>query len=487
MADVKPLVKFLKKNLMEYSNLPRSYRASAQYWAENHKPEDDQMKNLVERALTTFGLNVYDGACWQIGVTVGDPTGNYGLAEHHSRAVWLHQTSGLQWRPKPEELEPREGGKFFNFNGVRDVEHPWIYRWVIDIWSSQDNKFLLDPLTKEPITGWWGYEPVCGENAWAQLLGPLQSYKVHRDNAGKVPAELDALEVQLAIRAFRCFEVMQNGTGSVYYGPRHQGFESLPGDNVSTENNASLYAGLHCLRSTLKEVPASPDITALIQRVEHVIKGIEYFVRSKVFNNEKPSIEQGGTVNGVELVPSGGFALDCQTWGLLAWGEAVEHWFGNGKAFGVWQHARQTAGFFDDGKELCGVGYSDENSSPKNAKLVSGEWTLGAIITCKVLAEFYKVDADNKYTSLQADIDSMTKYVTQNLIESVGDGQQAVKYASKRYAIDFGKGGWWANSIPSTTSTAWMVMLQKNFNPFYYGGEMRCPEFLLKDGEEWHL
>ena len=40
-------------------------------------------------------------------------------------------------------------------------------------------------------------------------------------------------------------------------------------------------------------------------------------------------------------------------------------------------------------------------------------------------------------------------------------------YASKRYFSPF---GWFANPLPSTTSTAWMIMLDYNFNPFTLGG-----------------
>ena len=40
-------------------------------------------------------------------------------------------------------------------------------------------------------------------------------------------------------------------------------------------------------------------------------------------------------------------------------------------------------------------------------------------------------------------------------------------YASKRYFIPF---GWYANPIPSTCATAWVVMLADRFDPFGYGG-----------------
>ena len=41
-------------------------------------------------------------------------------------------------------------------------------------------------------------------------------------------------------------------------------------------------------------------------------------------------------------------------------------------------------------------------------------------------------------------------------------------YASKRYLIPF---GWYANPIPSTCATAWMIMVRDGYNPLVYGGK----------------
>jgi hypothetical protein len=41
-------------------------------------------------------------------------------------------------------------------------------------------------------------------------------------------------------------------------------------------------------------------------------------------------------------------------------------------------------------------------------------------------------------------------------------------YASRRYRVPF---GWYANPIPSTCATAWMVMIADDYDPFGYGGQ----------------
>lgn len=43
----------------------------------------------------------------------------------------------------------------------------------------------------------------------------------------------------------------------------------------------------------------------------------------------------------------------------------------------------------------------------------------------------------------------------------------AYLYASRRHAIPF---GWYANPLPSTCASAWLLMLAHDFDPFAYGG-----------------
>lgn len=47
------------------------------------------------------------------------------------------------------------------------------------------------------------------------------------------------------------------------------------------------------------------------------------------------------------------------------------------------------------------------------------------------------------------------------------ESYQPYLYASKRYMISF---GWYANPLPSTCSTAWMIIIADKYNPFAYGG-----------------
>jgi hypothetical protein len=160
--------------------------------------------------------------------------------------------------------------------------------------------------------------------------------------------------------------------------------------------------------------------------------------------------------------------------------------------------------FFGPDGSLWGVGYSDQDGNGTGGSykqgIISAEWTAGAINMVRCLITQYQTIAANSpnpqekalaaqyVQSLQKDHDSMFRYVMTlrsdlypktpvysmvrppnytSLIPMPLDKLSFV-YASKRYLIPF---GWYANPIPSTTSTSWILMLHYSFNPFKFGGD----------------
>jgi hypothetical protein len=483
MSDtlVNKAVKFLKKNLMSSSNIPLSYlpinedhKTVQEYWKSVHKsgtPEEQ-----IERVLATYGLILYDGACWQIAVTLGNPA-HYHLAEQQTRLIWLERHGEGLWKPSTNKEVDRNN---FDFNGMGILEHPYLYRFISD-------KYLHpDPINPKVQTEWRDWLPVLGENAWCQLLGPLMSYKIFLDEQKQAP-ELDSLEIQLALRSVLCFGAMQSSIGAVYYSPRKD-----KAGEISVENNASLYAGLQVLRSFLLKIGDSSQKHE-IANIEQILKGIENFVQYHAFHSSGEYLVQGGTARSDSLESSGtAFAVDCQTWGLSVWGEAIDTWRGAGTSFTIWQKTKEMAGLrktdemkgFEDfnSGDLLGVGYSDENSK-NNAALISGEWTLGAVNMCLILANFYDKSNANAASELRSDADTMLRYVRLKLSMETAPGQVALKYANKRYYIPF---GWYSNPIPATASTAWFIMLEKQFNPLEFSGTYTFPQFFLKKDETWN-
>lgn len=200
--------------------------------------------------------------------------------------------------------------------------------------------------------------------------------------------------------------------------------------------------------------------------------------------------------------------VDVNTWTISLLAQVIDSWNltdSSGKpvtSYSIWQNVKSFGGFTGPDNTLWGVGYSaaDGNGySPSNptwnqSGILSAEWTAGAINMVSVLRNLYSSD-NAKLASLSTDYNSMVKGVMSlstdnyngNGIESAYSfapfphapsnyltlvpqppaTQLGFLYASKRYFIPF---GWFANPLPSTCATAWMIMVHYGYNPFILGG-----------------
>lgn len=371
---------------------------------------------------------------------------------------------------------------------------------------------------------WTDWKPITGENAWAFLLGPLHSANLHHREQRKgafVPFQEAA--IQNALSVLPAFSAMQSPLGGVYYAP--QGTMSNIADvpvnpyEVALENNFSLYAGLRLLDDTLRSTLRNQDLSetekASIASAQKTIAvlingGIDRGKRTagllSFFRNQawrEGGFVQGGIANdparAEAWVPTlSPQAVDVNTWGIAALGpETVDQWFGFAAAFRAWQKVKEWGGY-GVVKALWGVGFSDRDGNGRfpngdyKQGVLSAEWTAGAInMVRSLMAHYRKVptgspDYNNArafLVELQQDEESMLKAL-QTLRLDRYDGidfpgkpdqyQSLVSlktapylYASRRYFIPF---GWFANPLPSTCSTAWMIMIANRFDPFGVGG-----------------
>jgi hypothetical protein len=148
-------------------------------------------------------------------------------------------------------------------------------------------------------------------------------------------------------------------------------------------------------------------------------------------------------------------------------------------AYDVWQNAKALAGYYVAG-ELAGVGYTTTvTNGTGKPDIWSGEWTWGAIFMCrKIAAEYRTAGRVDLAESLEADAASMLKYMSQPVKTCTDDPvwcpggglvlpDGAYLYANKRFFIPW---GWYANPIGATSSTAWAVCNDWDYNPFILGG-----------------
>jgi hypothetical protein len=433
-ADEGDKLNFLLKNTSKATNLPLSFHIPENYWEQiDSKPSNEENRN--ERILATYGQNIYDAATWQIALAM---LGHTELASEQTLRL-MNQKSG--------NLEIRASAKNFKYGDKQlqfDSKGAFLFRMISDEWGN------IDPMTGK-VVGWMDWKPILGENAWAAFIGPLQvAYFKYK---GRIP--LDCSEMKLALNMLPAIKAMQSPIGGVYHAT--WGVWGKDPHDISSENNASLYAGLTMLKEVLQ---SHNDKSETLATVNNLLEGIEKFFREYAYDQKKGILLQGGIYDPVKntFKPSHDFAVDVQTWGITVLGvEKIDSWFGEKTAYNIWQKTKQMGGFHQDNK-LLGVGYTNAPSA-----VLSVEWTLGAILLVNQLESHYQLpELAKEAAAMREGIETLKEKVVLDGVETV-----AYDYADKRYHIPF---GWWSNKIPSLTSTAWVIMIDRNFNPFVLGG-----------------
>jgi len=344
------------------------------------------------------------------------------------------------------------------------------------------------------VIHWNDWKPITGENVWGAILGPMQV--LFLKNCTLIPKfttfKEAPYEVQLAMSVMPAVEALMSPLGSLYHCPL--GAKMYPPDdseqtNVSNENNFSAYAALKAFLFVLNNwyTSGDKDIDYAKGVAQKALDGLEKWLGGNLLPNPiagETVVSQGGHVSfDGTYKPQGGsqaFAVDCQTWGMLVYGQKKfdANYGGKTDAYKLWQSTKKLAGFFIDGN-IAGVGYTTpkENTTVPH-EIWSGEWTWGAVFMTYKLAKEYFAAGNSAYaTSLMADSESMVKYMRQKA-NTTDDGVWApgggliledgsYLYANKRFFIPW---GWYANPLGATSSTGWSVFYDWMYDPFQLGG-----------------
>ena len=477
----------------------------------------------VERINTHVGSNIYDAATWQIAVMLGHA--KLGLDAHTSNVYEL--VSGQNKLLTLPAKRALTSASTFRYNGIPITAPARAYAFrmqadryiVTDPFAGTRYASLvhaqgLPPANAEYTPGritWTDWKPFSGENAWAFLLGPLHAAYIHHviEQRRKVIPWSD-LAVGNALAVLPTFAHMQSALGGVYYAPSgvfaNQGKQLVSPYFVSVENNASLYAGLQVLRATLQAQVAQGVLSTTEQQqartalalIRVMIEGgnlsdgrstaglLSFFKKAAWQQGE---FVQGGYANDPArsstwepvLAPK---AVDANTWTIAALGpKQIDTWFGARTSLAIWERVKRWGGY-GQGSTLWGVGYSDQDGNGRDAKgvyaqgVLSSEWTAGAITLIRALIEHYgpmPALAQDEAAMLQG-LQSLRydRYLNtafagkpDRFAALVPQDSLPYLYASRRAFVPF---GWYANPLPSTCASAWVVMLAARYDPFRYGG-----------------
>eukprot|EP00756_Hemistasia_phaeocysticola_P062560 Hpha_TRINITY_DN6004_c0_g1::TRINITY_DN6004_c0_g1_i1::g.63358::m.63358 len=442
----------------------------------------DAYEFQTETLLTEHGLNVYDSAMWCVALAV---VGNTELPLRYLNDILLPQrTAGMTDIRADDPC-----GGIVPPLGTCTSNCGWCYG---DTTASQsqrgDSGFFFRSVGQDPSPAgnpdarcpsknvnwaWNDWKPVLGENAWAALLGPLTvAYKqqgywgIHEFHPG----------IRLARAVLPALVAMRVGTDPassfgqpVYYAPHNAQVGGNPdsGRSVSTENQASLLAGLKAFRWLLSNRTDWDWRDATLADVEGLIEGITNYLIA-AYDPSLGYFRQGGSYNPntqafswVQNTGIPSFAVDCQTWvGTVLGPELIEARLGGGSNMRLWTKTKDLGGYVKNGV-VVGVGYTEVSSKD----VFSGEWTLGAVNWMRTLAASPAL-TDTERASASSDAAVMQAAVQSELTMHSLNGL-SILYANRRYYIPF---GWYSNPIPSLCSTAWLLALQNDHNPFMLTG-----------------
>ncbi|MDA7742134.1 hypothetical protein N8865_00795 [Francisellaceae bacterium] len=392
---------------------------------------------------------------------------------------------------------------------------------------------------------WTDFKPISGENGWAFLIGALQALDLTTAEGTNVA--FNSVALQNALQLLPALKAMQSPIGGFYYAANGSldnfGNAGTVAGDISNENNVSIWGGLNIMHALLGRVKTSTDgQKEIIKKAKNMIDGmiygypdqpglISYFEKygahGKGTESDPILLSQGGKLKGGKFTTNTAhWAVDANTWGLDAFGAKFTQTVLESKyaeegqtlneeqkyklLFNLLNHTFSEGGYWKDNK-LWGVGYTNQNIEGAN-KVLSGEWTLGAIMATQILIEHYEAETTTHPEWKKVVVDqlkawelSMTTHIrylltseyaskhtqfcsseadcvkdgvpTEGELAVLPDDQLGMLYASRRYTIPF---GWFANPLPSMASTTWMLMVQYGYNPFAPKGKLNPEIFVGK-------
>jgi len=424
----------------------------------------------TEQFITSIGLNIYDGACWSIALAI---LGEIEEVRAYERGITLGgatcQFKDIRGDKQCEGVivqgqcqDPDQSGVCGFCYGESTTEPfatAWTFRGISDYWSLEHT---VDQRCPELGHTWiWNdYKPVLGENAWANIIGPLQVAYLKYGGIASIP--VDDMSLQLALNFLKSLPAMVEPTSQgLYYSPKNTLLNPTTdlGFTISVENNVSLLGGLKMLRYILQTRNIYPNFLPIVVQL---IGNCETFIKA-AYDASLGYFRQGGTVVNNVFQWNTEFAVDCQTWTMSQLGpKRVDSWFGAGTAAGIWNTTKKIGGYHFTvwSGQIDGLGFS-ENS---NDQVFSGEWTGGGVNMLRIFASEL---IDPSYMKEAEHIRNQIEYDLTESNTIAGQPVKAVRYANKRYFIPF---GWWANPLDATAATTWAVFLDSNFNPLHLGG-----------------
>jgi hypothetical protein len=265
------LFNFIKTNVSPVTGLPYSFYISQKdkSLAYHRMGSPGVLEGIIERTIVHEGFDIYDGAIYQIVLSMAGGQENLNQALRLDRYYWQGAV-GANWNiragyPICRYIYDPKNPRCVSSDLKRVGERGFIFR----ILDADGNYLVTDPLDgKKFLAGypnsnrlhWEDWKPVAGENAWV-VIAALQIYhkKYFDETRGAYDQHPDSVELKLSREIARAAMILQSETGGIRMSPlgahRNLEDEELGSftehdwwyNHISTENNLSWYAAFRML------------------------------------------------------------------------------------------------------------------------------------------------------------------------------------------------------------------------------------------------
>ncbi|ASQ45892.1 hypothetical protein [Legionella clemsonensis] len=505
-------------------------------WGRGLFPQEDTVQEWfaaqaqIERTNIKYGTDIYHAATWQIALALAADN-SYLQKETAQQLIQNNLDSVINSANRATGIFFLYGYQLLIFDPLKALTYRFIatdyynkdpffggrfqevIRWDFDLFNLAKG----DPEGHSPnffkyVITWSDWKPLTGENAWGQLIAPLQAEYILSD--GDVSPRSKA--VMNAINSLYAFSAMQTAIGAFYYAPGgtrdSQGL--LPYGEISIEDNFSVLAGLQILKGILEKAKQTDEVVHARHMIDVMLnggttvngyetRGLLSFLYNGAFDVQKGVFYTRGSVNKPfsknDWSPDISEALSAMTvdvnlWGLSALGvENIDKWYGEGTALNIWRILRNQGGYFQN-NQLWGLGFTLNNRTDFEPEdIMSGENTASAINALRSLIEYYAGLGEDTH-ELELDLQSLQnnflhlrndRYLDANFVDATpqefyirlpNEIGQAYLYASRRFPLPF---LWNANTLSSTSATSWVLINTFNFNPFQYAGKFTSENYSI--------
>jgi len=366
----------------------------------------------LERVCIYNGINIQDGALWQMalgvcreaGLTSALGTDLLDTASNQNQLLSVgFAGNAFQDQAGIHRATTSSVGTYsYNNSRILTAKNAYFFRCVPRNWIATDPflgtsymSYITNtnlPANPQYMAGnvtWMDWQPMTKENVWAFFIGPLQTSYIRQQALGDSFVSFWTTAVQNAMGTLFALRYMQSELGAMYdtcKGTLNDARNDVISPYLaSVDTSAATLAGLMILQRILQdELQFETTLNAADKQQIHLAlnsirimlfggetpkglytKGLLAFFKNNAWDKTLGTFHFQGEANnprmGDDWRPHTEVqAVEANVWSTTVLGQPLlDSWYGFGACYRLWQAVRTWGGFFGPDQLLWGMGYSD--------------------------------------------------------------------------------------------------------------------------------